>query len=289
MKSQEHFLETCDPLDSRQFLIAVKKLADDLSYGTDSSPFLGSGVDYVQSRAYEIGDPIKSIDWRVTARTGKYHVKQYEAPKRMPVYLLVDTSASMAVASTALSKYAWAVQIAGGIALAALDRVSPVGVVGVGGRELKIKPSLARDRVMQWLHQLRHYRLDEPTQLGARLAELVPSLPTRALIITLSDLHDPAALPALKLAAQQHDCVALQLIDPAEAGLSGAGFVRVREAESGAASIARAGAAFADPTTVAAELKRAGIDHLALPTDQPMAHKLRHFFKSRALLGRGAR
>ena len=282
------YLEACDPLDSRQFLIAVKRLADDLSYGTDRSPFLGSGIDYVQSRRYETGDPIKSIDWRITARTGKFHVKEYEAPKCMPVYLLVDTSASMTISSGALSKYAWALQIAGGIAFAALDRVSPVGVVGVGGRDLMVKPSLSRDRILQWLHRLRHYRLDEPTNLGTRLAELVPTLPSRALIIVLSDLHDPQALPALKLAAQKHDCVALQLIDPSEGGL-GAGFVRVREAETGATGIANSATRFADPSYVADQLKRSGIDHLPLPTNEPMAHKLRSFFRSRDLLGRGAR
>ncbi len=289
LHTPSHHLESADPLDARQFLIAVKKLADDLSYGTDKSPFLGSGVEYVQSRPYEPGDPVKAIDWRVTARTGKFHVKEYEAPKRMPVYLLVDTSASMAVGSTRLTKYAWAVQIAGGIALAGIERVSPVGVLGVGGRELKVKPSLARDRILQWLHQLRGYRLNEPTTLGSRLAELAPSLTSRALLVVLSDLHDPTALPALKLAAQRHDCVVIQLVDPAERGLPGAGFVLAREPETGRETVTRAKRAFADPEQVADALRRSGIDNLQLSTAGPVAHKLRHFFAARGVLGRGAR
>lgn len=218
----EGFLETADTLDSRQFLIAVRKLADTLSYGTDHSPFLGSGIEYVQSRPYQFGDPVRSIDWRVTARTGKFFVKEYEAPKRMPCWLLIDTSASMTVSSVKRSKYAAAIHIAGGLAFACLDRVSAVGVVGVGGREVRIEPSLSRGQVMQWLHKFRRFRYDEPTTIGRRIAELGPTLTTRALIVVLSDLHDSAAVAALKLLAQRHDVVALQMLDPAEMGIRGA-------------------------------------------------------------------
>src|SRR5687768_5069711 len=101
----------------------------------------------------------------------------------------------MTVSSVKRTKYELAVQLAGGLALAALDRVSPVGVLGVGGRPLRIAPSLSREQVYQWLHLLRRYRTDEPTTLGRRLCELAATLTEHALVIVLSDLHDPGAVP----------------------------------------------------------------------------------------------
>ncbi len=285
----EDRIDDLDTLDSRQFVIALRRLADSLSYGIDKSAYVGSGIEYVQSRPYQSGDSIRAIDWRVTARTGRYHVKEYETPKSMPCHLLLDTSASMTVSSARRSKYHTALYIAGGLALACLDRVSPVGVVAVGERALRIQPSLSRDRVLQWLHELRRFRYDETTLLSTRIGELSPRLASRALVIVLSDLHEEGALAALKRLAQVHECVVLQIEDPSESGLRGSGFFRASEAETGREFVTHGRGRWLDLERPARELKRAGIDHLRIRTDRPFAPALRQLFRSRGWVGRGAR
>ncbi|QJW94825.1 DUF58 domain-containing protein [Frigoriglobus tundricola] len=282
-------LDTADHLNARQFLIAVKKLADALSYGTDHSPFLGAGIEYAQSRQYQPGDPVRAIDWRVTARTGKVFVKEYEAPKQLPCYLLLDTSASMTVSSVKKSKYAVALHIAGGLAFACLDRISPVGVLGVGGRNVRLDPSLSRASVLQWLHEFRRFRYDEHTTLGRKVTELAPTLPYRCLVIALSDLHDPEAVPALKLLAQRHDVAVIQLQDPAETGVAGTGFLRAGEAETGRVFVTRGSRRWVETEPTARQLKRSEVDHLLVRTDKPFVADLRNFLMGRNVLGRGRR
>lgn len=274
------------PLDSRQFHLAIKRLADSLSYGTDRSPFLGQGLEYVQSRPYVPGDSVKSIDWRVTARTGLPHVKEYEAPKSLPAWFIVDTSTSMALASGAISKYQIATQVAGGLALACIDRVSPVGILAAGSRDLRVKPSLSRETVFQWLHELCHYRFDESTQLAPKLLQINPSLPERSLIFVLSDLHDPGSIDALKLLGCHHEVVVILLRDPAEHSLPGAGFLRGREAESGRSFTISARKKFTSLERTTAALKSASIDHFSITVGEPFLAPLRLFLQSRNLLAR---
>ena len=243
-------------------------------------------MEYVQSRHYVPGDPVKAIDWRVTARTGKVHVKQYESPKSLPVWFVVDTSASMTLSSTKVSKYQIATQIAGGLALASLDRVSPVGILGAGSRDLNIKPSLSRETILQWLHQLRTYDFHEPTRLGQKLLSLNPSLPERALIFILSDLHDPDAIPALKLLGHRHDLVVLPLRDPAEDHLPGAGIIRSREVETGRETTLTAKKKFTSLQDLTSALKKASLDHFPIHTDRPFLASLRLYLQSRNLLAR---
>ena len=207
----------------------------------------------------------------------------------MPLYLLLDTSASMCVSSQPLSKYAWAVRIATGIALAAQTNMTPVGLLGCGARELHVRPTLSRNVVMEWSHQLRHHDFLEDTSLAHRAREVAPSLKRRTMVIVLSDLHDPEAIPALKLMAQEHDCVALQLQDPAERGRLGGGIFRAEEAETANAFVATGRSRWLDHEVQARELKRAAVDHMLLPIDEPFVPRLRGWLRRRDCLGRGMR
>jgi len=280
-------LPPIEPSAARKFVIAIKRLADDLTYGLDGSRFLGSGVDYVQSRQYLDGDPVKSMDWRVTARTGKYHIKEYEAQRRFPAWFLIDTSASMVVSSLARSKYEVALNVAGGLALACLDRTSPVGVIGCGTRDVHIKPSLAKDQVMQWLLRLRRHAFTESTELTRRIRELRPTLTSRAILVIISDLHEPGAVHSAALLAQQHEVAVIQIQDPAELMLPRCGFVRAKEAESGRNFVARSKRPMINQEKIEDDLRRGGVDHLLIRTDQPYLHRLRHFFRSRGISGGG--
>ena len=272
---------THDPVDARQFELIVKQLADSLAFGPDDSIFHGSGLEYSQSRVYQPGDSIKLIDWRVSARTGKFYVKEYQEPRQVPLYILLDSSASMCVSSQRLSKYAWALRLATALALAAQSRLTPVGLVACGARRLHVAPSLARNDVMFWAHGLRKHGFLEGTFLGQRVRELLPTLRRRSALVVLSDLHDADAVPALKLVAQEHDCVVLHFRDPAETGLRGAGLFRGREAESGRGFFASGLRRWLADCDVRRQLTRQGIGYFMVKSDHPHLAALRGFLKSR--------
>jgi uncharacterized protein (DUF58 family) len=269
-------------LDDRQFELAVRRLADALQYGSDASPFLGSGTEYAQSRLYEVGDPVKSIDWRTTARTGKYFVKQYESPKQMPTWLALDDSASMGVAGGAPghhpTKWQWAILLAGALALAALRKTRPVGLLlASGGRRAA---SLSRASVHGWLHDVRRRGAAGRGSLGEVVAGHMVGVLSRTNLIVLSDMHDPKLLPALRTSAEVHDVAVLRLQDPAELGTAGGGIFRAAEAETGTPFYATGRTRWSLAGTDD-ELTRSGIDRMTLPTDGAWVAGLRDFLRQR--------
>ena len=275
------------------FEMVVRRLADDLAFGTDTSLFTGSGLEYAQSRPYEPGDPVKQIDWRMLARTSRTYVKEYEALKRIDVNIVVDTSASMAVGSTRITKQALAIWLASAIGVLAQRRLSPCSVIGGGERRTRVEPSLLRSDLWRSIEPLRTGRTDEGTRIAERIRELVARSRRASVILVLSDLHEPDAIDAIREAAQRHDVVVLRLRDPAERDRLRAGFIRGREAETGRGFVGsgrtswRKDAHGEDADEVGRRLARAGAGFLMLDVDRAVLPPLRQFLGTRAGTGGG--
>ena len=95
--------------------------------GGHVSRFRGRGVEFDESRIYQPGDDPRNMDWRVTARTGKPHLKLFREERERPVWLLVDVGASMRFGTRVAFKSVIAARAAALLAWAAADRGDRVG------------------------------------------------------------------------------------------------------------------------------------------------------------------
>lgn len=269
--------------------MVVRRMADELAFGVDPSRFIGAGLEYAQSRPYMPGDPVKSIDWRITARLNRPFVKEYDTLKRMSLYLVVDTSASMAIASTSLTKHDMAVWIAAAVGLVGQRHMRPVAVVGGGERETRLTPSLRIHDLWHSLEPLRMGDVSEQTNLVESLDRLRTRIDRTSVVMVLTDLHEPGIADAFCRMSQKHDCIAVHLVDPAEYGKLRAGFFLGQEAETGRTFLAHGRTHWQDPSWADKELARSGVSCIRLRTDEPFIAPLRHFLAYRAVMERAMR
>jgi len=96
-------------------------------FGTNRSVFRGRGMEFDEARIYQPGDDVRSIDWRVTARTGKMHTKLFHEERERPVLILADLRASMRFGTRVQFKSVLAATIAAELAWVGIDGGDRVG------------------------------------------------------------------------------------------------------------------------------------------------------------------
>ena len=96
-------------------------------WGANRSVFHGRGMEYAESRAYQPGDDIRTIDWRLTARSNEVHTKLFHEERERPVYLLLDLRAMMQFGTKNRFKAHLAAEIAAMLAWVGIDGGDRVG------------------------------------------------------------------------------------------------------------------------------------------------------------------
>jgi len=213
-------LKVCNlPLDRRQSARSVIA-------GAHASRFRGRGMDYQESRNYQPGDDVRSMDWRVTARSGQAHVKLYQEERERPVVLMIDLGPGMFFATRGAFKSVIAARAAALLGWAAVANGDRVGALLFNGNHRELRPLGGQRGVLRLIREL--VTVTDPVQgmsapanenhLNEALLRLRRVARPGSLVFILSDFYaiDEDTQRHLQRLRQHNDVVACQIVDALE-------------------------------------------------------------------------
>ncbi len=183
--------------------------ARSLLSGPERTRFRGRGMDFEEVRLYQPGDDIRSIDWRVTARTQVAHTKIFREERERPVFMLVDQRSPLFFGSTRCFKSVLAAHIAALLGWAALANGDRLGALIFGDYSQRdVRPRRSKHAVLELLHQMQDYnhrltspitpapatlpsgQLQKANSLNAMLADARRIAKPGCALFIISDFHD---------------------------------------------------------------------------------------------------
>lgn len=207
-----------------------KKIFNDLA-GVHTSNIRGRGVDFSEVRGYQAGDDIRTMDWRVTARTGQAHIKVFREERERPVIIVADMRSSMFFGTKHALKSVLCADLAALFSWSALDNGDRIGALLFNDTdEVDLRPKSGRKQVMHLLHELSEFKpqpSSEPTvePRSERFAQMCRHLrrvtkPGSA-IYFISDWSgfDEESERQLYQLSRHNDVIALNVYDSMEAEL----------------------------------------------------------------------
>jgi uncharacterized protein (DUF58 family) len=208
--------------------------------GGHLSPYKGRGVEFDESRPYQPGDDLRTIDWRVTARTGKPHTKVFREERNRPVFVWLDLRRPMLFATRGAYKGVRAAEMAALIAWSAVgngDRLG--GLVFSATEHHELRPALGLRAALRLFQRIAADSLWEapassetPAEVDAEHALLRLTRVARpgSLIFLLSDFRRLGADAERHLSqlAGHCDLMLVHFFDPVEAELPPPGRYRIQ-------------------------------------------------------------
>ena len=202
--------------------------------GGRRSAFRGRGMDFEESRVYQPGDDVRTIDWRVTARRGEPHTKVFRPERERPVVLMVDVGSSMAFASRGQLKSVLAGQVAALIAWMSSARGDRVGAFVIADeRHAEIRPTTRAATLLEIFNTLERLQAREPTRnesltsnpsaIDLGISRVARTSRPGTLVFLLGDFWRMTAQGERYLTACAHSCevVCCYTFDPWERELPG--------------------------------------------------------------------
>src|SRR5438045_1852042 len=171
--------------------LVARQVVEGFLTGRHRSPYHGFSVEYLDHRAYTSGDEIRTLDWKILARTDKYFVKLFQDETNLRAYILLDCSKSMTFKSGKLSKLEYGSYLAAALSHLMLHQNDAVGLV-LFDREARqyLGPRARPTQFRRILELLEDPPTGGDTDVGTVLHQLAERIRRRGLVILISDLID---------------------------------------------------------------------------------------------------
>lgn len=200
--------------------VVARLVVEGFMIGQHKSPYKGSSIEFVEHRKYYPGDEIRHIDWRAYGKTGKYYIKEFEDETNLRCYLIVDCSGSMGYKQSTLAKYDYARYLAASLGYLLLTQRDATGLMTFDTTvRNRFEPSANPQSFRRLVETLEDIRTGGETSIAKVLADLLPTIKRRSLIVFLSDCFDRIAdfATALKLYRHaRHEMIVFHIVAPEE-------------------------------------------------------------------------
>ncbi len=198
--------------------------------------FRGRGLEFDEVRPYQHGDDYRTLDWRVTARTGHLHTKLFHEEREHSLYLLIDAGSSMHFGSRVQYKWVLAAKTAALVTWLAVENGDRVGAIIYGdGANCHISSPLSGEagamRIFNLLAGIKPHENGERSDLGDAFKRMRRLAKPGTMILTLSDFYnlEASALSHLSYLARHSEIAAIHVYDPLEERLPPPGIYSITD------------------------------------------------------------
>lgn len=280
--------------------LVAKTVAHGLLHGLHNSVQRGTGLEFSQYRAYEPGDALGNIDWKLFARSDRYFVREAERESNINIWLVLDASASM-LQHSSKSKLGWhkfdyAKHLLATIAYIAHQQNDAMGLLGLSSESLHFLPALTgKQHWQKLLLQLSQMSTGSVFPLPQMMQHHLSQMQSNSLIFVLSDFYqkDNEIIDFMQnLVSKRTEVIAVQLESDDELNFPYKGQIRFEDRESKEQVLVSAEEVKSDylearqswQEAMTKSFNQLNIQHCIANIDQPLDKTLHQFLAARQKL-----
>ncbi len=217
--------------------LAAKTVIDGFMSGVNKSTVKGPGMEFSQYRSYQPGDDLRSLDWKMFARSDRYYIRESEVETSISVRFLVDASASMNHEDNGYKKSSYAAYLAASLAYLANSQGDATGLyVLQNGGLFSLVPRQSMQHLNRLFYQLENLKPEGKFTEAVNYKEIFAGTGKRELLIFITDFYEEndEILALLdQLSTLKHEIVVFHLIGKNELELDFAAYATLEDLETG--------------------------------------------------------